>query len=350
MFKKKTDNLPFSPFIFSFYQGFIGSAKISTHPVINGLSKKDSNSKVEKLKEVHIQFEMTGKTSTTGAHIKNISVHNAVSLPEKRSSLANEKKSSEENINNCSKWPPERGRLVKDLSEKYLSSATNDPNSSSQDKPLVGMKSVVKCSPCAYKAEIFKTKVPESLTHYSFDQTNANRTEIKRDVLSRWPPPADPKQTARESISSAIAQKLNSKDLTGISTTNPRANHITAAPISGRWPPVSSTDKEPKHSTVSAENRKLREKTSKQITPLKNTSLWSQPEPISPTQMHALKNPTFHNSCDSINHLTKDAAITGHHSLASTYSLNESQFKLNDFHVSAFCLFSFILTGIKFYK
>ena len=320
--------------------------------MINGVSKKDSNSKVEKLKEVHIQFEMAGKTPTTDAHIKSISVHNATSLPEKQLSLANEKKSFEENLNNCSKWPPERGRSVKDLSEKYLSSAANDRNTSSQDKPLVGMKSVVKLWPCAHKAEISKTKVPETLSHHSLEQTCTNRTEIKRDVLSRWPPPADPKQTARESISSAIAQKLNSTDLISNSTTtNLRSNPVsvtsptaTAAPISARWPPVSLTEKEPKHSTVSTEKRKFKEKimTSKQITPIKNNSLWSQPESISPSQMHALKIPTFHNSFDAINHLTKDEAVTGHHSLASTHSLNETEFTLNDFDVSVY--FS-ILTG-----
>ncbi|XP_036360320.1 histone-lysine N-methyltransferase, H3 lysine-79 specific isoform X5 [Octopus sinensis] len=252
--------------------GLISSFKVPSRTLINSDSIKDYKSKLESsLSKTKIQSHHNKLSTESG--VKNPSILEDLTNSKNKNSSYNN--SNNDNINNdnnryynnnnniitknnnnnnnsglrvrektvkvCNKWPPEKATKVHDISKRHDDSETDSsPHCEPDTKPavLVSQKSVVKRWPHAQTAQISMAKRPEKLTSWS-SGVNGNgsitqRLDYKTDVRGRWPPEVDLKQTARESISSALAQKIYkppSKDATGVSGQNLRKDVISETAV-----------------------------------------------------------------------------------------------------------------------
>ncbi|XP_036360332.1 uncharacterized protein DDB_G0287625 isoform X15 [Octopus sinensis] len=253
-------------------RGLISSFKVPSRTLINSDSIKDYKSKLESsLSKTKIQSHHNKLSTESG--VKNPSILEDLTNSKNKNSSYNN--SNNDNINNdnnryynnnnniitknnnnnnnsglrvrektvkvCNKWPPEKATKVHDISKRHDDSETDSsPHCEPDTKPavLVSQKSVVKRWPHAQTAQISMAKRPEKLTSWS-SGVNGNgsitqRLDYKTDVRGRWPPEVDLKQTARESISSALAQKIYkppSKDATGVSGQNLRKDVISETAV-----------------------------------------------------------------------------------------------------------------------
>eukprot|EP00106_Octopus_bimaculoides_P009058 XP_014776500.1 PREDICTED: myb-like protein A [Octopus bimaculoides] len=256
--------------------GLISSFKAPSRTLINSVSIKDYKSKLEgSLNNSKTKIQSYHNKLSTESGVKNTSIlEDLTNSKNKNLSYNNNNNNNNNNINSdnnryynnnnndittknnnnnnsglrvrekavkvSNKWPPEKATKIHDISKRYDSETDSSPHCEPETKPavLVSQKSVVKRWPHAQTAQISMAKRPEKLTSWS-SGVNGNgsitqRLDYKTDVRGRWPPEVDLKQTARESISSALAQKIYkppSKDVTGVSGQNLRKDIINETAV-----------------------------------------------------------------------------------------------------------------------